>query len=858
MKPLQLLARAFALSLPFAGLPTFLCAGPENQAVQAWAEASANSSALTLRWKADDVAVPLAYEVQTKLPEASSWTSLASLPGSALSYVDASASPGVAHEYQIIKKHSTYTGYGYAQAGAALPAVESRGALVLIVEQSQAAALAPELARLRLDLVGDGWKVVRYDVPSTLPPPAVKSLVRDACAAFPGEVRSVLLFGHVAVPYSGQYAPDAHTDHMGAWPADAYYGDLDGEWTDLYVDYAQTANASATERARLTNVPGDGKFDQSMIPSAIELSVGRVDLSNLPAFAETETALLRRYLDKNHAYRHGLVPVAPRALAADYIGVLNGECFSTGAYSAFSSLVGASRINNLNATQPGLANVWLPTLASGTHLLAYGAGWGTYTGAQNIATTAGYAASAPQGVFTFLMGSYMGDWDTGDNLLRASLASPGLGLAAAWGGRPHWFLHSMATGGTIGDAARLTQNNRDTYRSITNSMANCAHIALMGDPSLRIHVVRPAADLRATGIAGGVALSWSPSPDATLGYHIYRSASLDGAFTRLNAAPVVGLAFTDAAPPASGAVYMVRPLRLETGAGGSYHNLGAGVFASTLAASGDDLAPPTVLLSSPASGTTITGSVTLSAAAWDDVGVASVRFVVDGREVGQPVTAAPYALSWDSATVANGTRFISALATDGSGRTRLSPAVAVTVSNIVSAPTSAGDTLWLDDALPAGASALTADGSAWTWVSAKPAPYSGLRAHETASASGTAENRLLFANARPVSIGDTLFVQVWIDPARPPRELMLAWRTGAGVEGSAHWGANLILRGQSVASTNRRQLGALPKAGVWTLLEVPADVVKLEGSTITRLTFASHGGRAVWDYAGVAAAAPRR
>lgn len=58
------------------------------------------------------------------------------------------------------------------------------------------------------------------------------------------------------------------------------------------------------------NVPGDGKFDQTFIPSTIELEVGRVDLSDLPAFLpKTERDLLRQYLDKNHNFRHKSSPL---------------------------------------------------------------------------------------------------------------------------------------------------------------------------------------------------------------------------------------------------------------------------------------------------------------------------------------------------------------------------------------------------------------------------------------------------------------------------------------------------------------------------------------------------------------------
>src|SRR5205823_501485 len=44
--------------------------------------------------------------------------------------------------------------------------------------------------------------------------------------------------------------------------------------------------------------------------------------------------------------------------------------------------------------------------------------------------------------------------------------------------------------------------------------------------------------------------------------------------------------------------------------------------------------------------------------------------------------------------------------------------------------------------------------------------------------------------------------------------------------------------------------GALPAAGQWTLLQVPASQVGLEGSTLTGMSFSQFDGRATWDYAG--------
>ena len=74
-----------------------------------------------------------------------------------------------------------------------------------------------------------------------------------------------------------------HSNHVGAWPADVFYGDMAGAWTDSSV------SDSGASDPRNRNVPGDGKFDQSRLPFNVELQVGRVDLANLPAFPQSET-----------------------------------------------------------------------------------------------------------------------------------------------------------------------------------------------------------------------------------------------------------------------------------------------------------------------------------------------------------------------------------------------------------------------------------------------------------------------------------------------------------------------------------------------------------------------------------------
>jgi hypothetical protein len=47
-------------------------------------------------------------------------------------------------------------------------------------------------------------------------------------------------------------------------------------------------------------------------------------------------------------------------------------------------------------------------------------------------------------------------------------------------------------------------------------------------------------------------------------------------------------------------------------------------------------------------------------------------------------------------------------------------------------------------------------------------------------------------------------------------------------------------------------MGALPAAGRWVRLEVPASQVALEGSTVSAMSFSQYNGRATWDAAGKA------
>jgi len=100
-----------------------------------------------------------------------------------------------------------------------------------------------------------------------------------------------------------------------------------------------------------------------------------------------------------------------------------------------------------------------------------------------------------------------------------------------------------------------------------------------------------------------------------------------------------------------------------------------------------DTTSPTVSLTGPANGTTVSGtSVTVSANASDTVGVVGVQFKLDGANLGAETTSAPYSVTWNTTTMANGSHTLSAVARDAAGNQATATPVTVGVSNSV--PTS--------------------------------------------------------------------------------------------------------------------------------------------------------------------------
>lgn len=539
--------------------------------VQLNATAHPSPPRIELSWVVDELPAEQ-YLVHRKAINASAWSEPVTLPGDASSFVDENVEVGARYEYKVVKIARRVTAYGYIAAGVQAPLVDDRGKVVLVVDDAVVAPLGADLARFEQDLTGDGWTVIRRVVSRDDNPANIRDVIRGEYAADRERVKAAILLGRIPIVRSGNLNVDAHQARP--MPADVFYGEMNGEWTDT---------------------DGNGIYDQSQVPSDVELAVGRIDFADLPgtyaaAPYPSEVELLKRYLAKNHAYRHAAVRPAARALMGNAVGDGNGQAYAASGYRNFAALVGAGNIVDApTALDTPAPERWFARLVRDDYTWAFGCGGGSdFTishlgthGVYNDVWASDFLDSRPKAAFYLLFGSWFVDWSGADNLLRTTLASPDLGLAAAWCGRPHLFLHHMGIGETIGYGMRLSQNNTGAlYQNQVQRQLRGIHVALLGDPTLRLHAIAPPRNARADTTGPDIVVSWAASTDTVAGYHVYRSEG--DRFVRVTESPVEETRFVDRNRASAGGAYMVRAIAVHSGPSGSYVNASQGAFAARL------------------------------------------------------------------------------------------------------------------------------------------------------------------------------------------------------------------------------------------------------------------------------------
>ncbi len=99
-----------------------------------------------------------------------------------------------------------------------------------------------------------------------------------------------------------------------------------------------------------------------------------------------------------------------------------------------------------------------------------------------------------------------------------------------------------------------------------------------------------------------------------------------------------------------------------------------------------DTEAPIVSVTAPSAGN-VSGTISVTANASDNVGVVGVQFLLNGANLGTEDLTSPYSISWNTTTVSNGTYTLTARARDAAGNTTTSAGVIVTVNNDTQAPT---------------------------------------------------------------------------------------------------------------------------------------------------------------------------
>lgn len=115
---------------------------------------------------------------------------------------------------------------------------------------------------------------------------------------------------------------------------------------------------------------------------------------------------------------------------------------------------------------------------------------------------------------------------------------------------------------------------------------------------------------------------------------------------------------------------------------------GRAVAAARTFVSAADTQAPTASIAAPLTGGTVSGLVPVDVSASDNVGVTRIDLLVNGTKVASD-SSSPFAFSWDSTTMANGSASLSAVAYDAAGNARTSAAVTVNVANAVVADVTA-------------------------------------------------------------------------------------------------------------------------------------------------------------------------
>jgi len=422
-------------------------------------EIAADGSSVEITWPKASGSNAGRVSIQRRVlgqTQKASWQDIGSVKGFARLYLDEGIQSGIPYEYRISRAGKKKIETGYWATGLNLPAQEKRGIALVVVDETLAGELAPRLERFMLDLIGDGWTVIRHDVPRGDDKDKVSDLrfarnlrawIQGLYYSAPQISHALILIGHIPIVKSGKMNPDGHERRP--LESDLFYADMDGIWRDNRKGILLH-----------NSIPGDH----------IEMQVGRIDFSNLDNALGDEITLLKRYFDKNHHWRHGRLGDLRQAYGGNEN--LSGETY------ALRNIVGPKELVKGGHHGTGTRQPWL-----------FGVDFGNWEYSKYTTTT------PIKTVFSINFGSNKLNFSRRNNTMTVMLAQQWYGLATGWGGRPAWQLHHMALGESIGYSHLRTVNNGARSKGGVETLeytptgkypwVNQVWVNLLGDPTLR-------------------------------------------------------------------------------------------------------------------------------------------------------------------------------------------------------------------------------------------------------------------------------------------------------------------------------------------------------------------------------------
>ena len=501
---------------------------------------------------------------------------------------------------------------------------DRRGRALILVDNVVSNAIATELEAYKNDLIADGWVLTVTNVPrhkdlryltqdyadyrnvalptNRLNGEFIKRYITNWFDLAPGDTNAIVLIGHVTIPTSGYLPQDGHPDHRGAWPADVWYADRTGAWTDT--------NSYSTNGIYgfLYNYQNDGQFDQDSIPIEAdgspgrpEMSIGRIDFRMMADFSKgtetisdtndvTEIRLLKQYLAKVARYRRGQIAAQEDVVAfiknSSFMG-MTPSVLRFGKRALGTEIIAPSRFfDDL-------------FLTGSVTLFGVHGNYGNYDAFGNGQDSQQHTVFAiarettnqvPRSLFSLFTGSYFGEWFNGSNLqgsdaLRAAIAVTNMSLTATWMDvvPPYskgfdWRTDRFLMGFHYGTAL---QDSFAAYPEVS-----CRHTVILGDPMLRASALPGVSSLSATkvgikNLGYDVSVSWNGNTNATDGYRILWATSTTSPNWQF-LADIKGTNWTHTTSNPSTNVYLVKALSSKITGTGVYTNCSLGAFSQTV------------------------------------------------------------------------------------------------------------------------------------------------------------------------------------------------------------------------------------------------------------------------------------